>query len=265
MSIDRDLFIDTFYNVAKFEAEGLPVETRWHTGLRQSFRGDCWLDPKGKDFGPNAKYFKHDVAEAKKLLAAAGYANGFEYNSVYPEGTAYGADFPKQLEVIEGMTSEAGIKPKATPIDYTTEYIPKYRDGHGQLDGIAYKLGPGYATDAIARFVYEFSVQGRQHLLRLQHQRQGRPVRRPGDRRADREGRPRRTSRSARLRRRHPAPARQGAVDGHVARRRHQLPHGLARGAQLPDLSRLSQRQQLRAASRYWLDRRSHHSRRRRI
>ena len=67
-------FIDALYNVSRFKADGLPVETAWHTCLNQSFRG-FWLDPKSKEFGPNAKYFQHDLAEAKKLLSAAGYAS----------------------------------------------------------------------------------------------------------------------------------------------------------------------------------------------
>lgn len=159
MSIDRDGFIDARYNVDRFAKEGLPIETAWHTCINQSFRG-YWMDPRDSKFGANARYFKHDIAEAKKLLAAAGYANGFEYDSVYPEGTAYGADFPKELELIQGMTGEAGFKPKAVPINYTAEFIPKYRDGRGQHNGVAYKIGPGYATDAIARFVYEIYGKG---------------------------------------------------------------------------------------------------------
>jgi peptide/nickel transport system substrate-binding protein len=159
MSLDRDAFIDALYNVSRFKADGLPVETAWHTCLNQSFRG-FWLDPKSKEFGPNAKYFQHDLAEAKKLLAAAGYANGVLYVSTFPEGTAYGADFPNQLQIIEGMAREAGFKPEANAINYTAEFIPKYRDGRGQHEGMAYKIGPGYATDAIARFVYEIYGKG---------------------------------------------------------------------------------------------------------
>jgi hypothetical protein len=66
MTIDRDLFIDTFYNVASFEKSGLDMATGLSTAVRCDSPG-WWLDPKGKDFGPNAKYFKYDLAEAKKL------------------------------------------------------------------------------------------------------------------------------------------------------------------------------------------------------
>jgi ABC-type transport system substrate-binding protein len=159
MAIDRDAFIDAVYNVSRFQKEGLPVETAWHSCINQSFRG-YWMDPRDSKFGPNAKYFQHNIAEAKKLLAAAGYANGLDYNSTYPEGTAYGAAFPAQLEIMQGMAQEAGFRGKNNPINYTAEFIPKYRDGRGQHDGMAYKIGPGYATDAIARFVYEIYGKG---------------------------------------------------------------------------------------------------------
>src|SRR6266545_6287843 len=72
MAWDRDLYLDTFYNVSQFASQGLPVVGRWETAVASTFEG-WWLDPKGKDFGPNGKYFQHDVSEGKKLLAAAGY------------------------------------------------------------------------------------------------------------------------------------------------------------------------------------------------
>jgi peptide/nickel transport system substrate-binding protein len=141
MSWDRDLFIDVFYNVSKFEAAGLPVDSRWNTHL-QAFWGDYWLDPKGKDFGPNAKYFKHDVAEAKKLMAAAGFANGFPATSHCIQGNQLG-ELPKMAEVLDGFTKDIGIKPTLDPIDYNKDYIPQYRDGNGQYEGWSYHTVSG--------------------------------------------------------------------------------------------------------------------------
>ena len=82
MAMDRDLYLDTFGNVEKFKAGGLPTSTTcWNAALPQTAFKGWWLDPKGKDFGANAKYFKHDIAEAKKLMAAAGFANGLTVTS----------------------------------------------------------------------------------------------------------------------------------------------------------------------------------------
>ena len=78
------------------------MDTRWNTHL-QAFWGDYWLDPKGKDFGPNAKYFQHDVAEAKKLHGGGGFANGFPVTSHSITGNQLG-DLPKNAEVLDGMT-----------------------------------------------------------------------------------------------------------------------------------------------------------------
>src|SRR5207248_10705217 len=105
MAWDRDLFIETVFNVSKFASQGLPVETRWNTALAAtSFE---WLNPKSKDFGENAKYFEHSVAEAKKLLSAAGYPNGVEVTSNTFTTGEYGTDFPKYTEILEGMATEA--------------------------------------------------------------------------------------------------------------------------------------------------------------
>jgi peptide/nickel transport system substrate-binding protein len=141
---DRDAYLEAFFNIAKFEAEGLPVSTRYHTSLVATFHG-WWLDPKGKDFGPNAKYFKHDIPEAKKLLAAAGFPNGFEVTSNYVTTPELSLT-PKHAEVMDGFARELGIKVNQRSIDYTKEYIPNYRDGQGQYEGWTYTSTAGSPT-----------------------------------------------------------------------------------------------------------------------
>jgi ABC-type transport system substrate-binding protein len=145
MAYDRDLWIDVWNNVPKFEAEGLPIERRWFSSLNSVAEAyDGWrLDPRdAKAFGPNAKYYQHDVAEAKKLLAAAGFPNGFEVTSTGPKGNDYGINFAREMEVRQGMQAEIGIRFQNNPIDYQTEFIPKYRDVNGQFEGVAYRSGP---------------------------------------------------------------------------------------------------------------------------
>jgi ABC-type transport system substrate-binding protein len=107
MMTDRDLFIDVFGNVSQFRDAGLEVPTAWHTAFGA---GEVWwLDPKDeKNFGENAKWYKHDPAEARKLATAAGYANGFDSQYTISESGPGGAD-GKIAEVLIGMWGEGGL------------------------------------------------------------------------------------------------------------------------------------------------------------
>jgi peptide/nickel transport system substrate-binding protein len=142
MSWDRDLWIDTFYNVSNFKSQALPVATRWNSHLAASWDG-WWLDPQGKDFGPNAKYFQHDPAEAKKLLAAAGYPNGIPGILSNHITTSELTDLPKQADALDGMMRDVGIQSSVHAINYATEYSPNYRDGNGQYEGWLYHTVTG--------------------------------------------------------------------------------------------------------------------------
>jgi peptide/nickel transport system substrate-binding protein len=108
MAIDREAYIDAFYNVSAFEQQGLHVGTNWHTAIGPA---PGWrIDPQdSKAFGENAKYLQHNVEEAKKLLAAAGYGNGLDVITSYIKGTELGADFQKTVEVRQNMLMEVGI------------------------------------------------------------------------------------------------------------------------------------------------------------
>ncbi len=138
MSWDRDLYISAFYNVDKFEKAGLPIDTAWSSGLNftdSNKAGGWWLDPQGKDFGDNAKYYQHNVADAKKLLSAAGFPNGFDTELRYPNTPQY--NLTDQSQPIIGFLQDLGLNVKQNGLtDYTQDYIPHDRDASGEYEGL---------------------------------------------------------------------------------------------------------------------------------
>ena len=66
MMIDRDAWINTFYNTDVFTKEGLPAETLWNGQLPTG--SPNWIDPRKPEFGDGGKYFQYNPGEAKKLM-----------------------------------------------------------------------------------------------------------------------------------------------------------------------------------------------------
>ena len=137
MALDRDLFIATFGNIERFEAAGLSVPTRWNSGI---FSGESyWLDPKDdKAFGDAAKWYKHDVAEAKKLVSAAGITGPIDTKWHYPVGF-YAAPFERKMEVLHAMWQDSGIfKLASDPVNnYNANFQGPYTNGMNKWEGIA--------------------------------------------------------------------------------------------------------------------------------
>jgi len=152
MSYDRDLFIQTFGATEQFTKVGLPVDMRWHSHLTSGLDG-WWIDPKDeKAFGPNAKYFKFDPAEAKKLLTAAGFASGVETPAYYIATPQYGATFPNQAQIQIGFANDVGFKVKAETPDYQTRFLPDYYYGKGAFTGIA--IGADNTEPDVGAFMF---------------------------------------------------------------------------------------------------------------
>jgi ABC-type transport system substrate-binding protein len=137
MSWDRDLFISTTFNVPKFESEGLSMETRWSSALQAESWAGWWLDPKGKDFGANGKYFKFDPAEAQKLLSAAGKSS-LEYDSAVPVGHPYGPTFNRDIDIVTGMAADMGFKANTKQPQFAREFRDIYSQGTGDFSGLSY-------------------------------------------------------------------------------------------------------------------------------
>ena len=70
MNMDADLWGDNASNRAKFEAEGLPVETADFARAGPGY--DWWLDPKTDALGDAGKFLTYNPEEAHKMLEATG-------------------------------------------------------------------------------------------------------------------------------------------------------------------------------------------------
>jgi ABC-type transport system substrate-binding protein len=158
---DRELFLDASYDLSSYKKQGIPVETTHDHGLW----GDAWsgwyLDPRSKDFGPNAKYVQHNAEEAKKLVAAAGSPGGAEVTFVHTEG--YMGVWQKQFDMISGFASNSGaFKVKILESSYANgEYQRKYRDARGQFEGVSARTDSA-PDDPTLNLVGHYNTKGAQ-------------------------------------------------------------------------------------------------------
>ena len=144
MSYDRDIWIDTFFNTIKLEAQGLPVDAPWNTVCRVPWQG-WWLDPKGKDFGANAKYYQHNIEEAKKLVSAAGFPNGLDVDVHHITTNEYGTDFPQHVETYKQFANDVGIRMNSVIANYSTDWRP-LADSRGDFSGFGIRGAGGNET-----------------------------------------------------------------------------------------------------------------------
>jgi len=158
MLLDRELMVDSLGGRQKFKDQGLEVSARYHSVIGAGWEG-FWLNPRDtKAFGPTAKYYTYDPAEAKKLMTAAGYANGLDTTLFYNGGSNYGANYSNAAQVIVGLLSQGGINTKPGPKEYQTDWLPNYHYAYtlaanagktiNGFNGIAYRAVSGYPTVA---------------------------------------------------------------------------------------------------------------------
>ena len=163
MMIDRDLYIDMFFNVEGFAADGIDIgEKRWHSHLNCPF-DEFWLDPQNaapEGLGDIGRWWHHDPEEARKLVEAAGVSIPVAAPMHKIDGGNYGSVYHQWAEVLANMYNEGGtFNITLNPVDYATEFTPRMSatgdpTGGHDFEGLAFGAiggtGGGYADpDAI--------------------------------------------------------------------------------------------------------------------
>jgi len=135
MAVDRDGLLELVR--APMDDEG----GEWCTIVPAGLGRQWWLDPKSPEMGDPAKWYKHDVAEAKALMEAAGYSDGLDMrlhfsSTIYTNIIPY---YPVVAEALPTLMKDIGINVTLVPEDYIGQYFPQTYT-KGEFDGMAWGL-----------------------------------------------------------------------------------------------------------------------------
>lgn len=134
MALDRDAMFEALYDAKKLTNAGLKVQARHHN-LIPAGLGKYWLDPTGDKIDAKVKpFFKYDPEGAKRLLAEAGYKDGFTANYHYT--ITFGERYKLCAELVPQYLSKVGIKLNTIVDDYASAYVTK--TFRGDFDGLAF-------------------------------------------------------------------------------------------------------------------------------
>ncbi|HEV8585805.1 MAG TPA: ABC transporter substrate-binding protein [Methylomirabilota bacterium] len=126
MAIDRQKQVDTVFEGHGFLGWGVPYIYFQDTM------------PTAKELGP---WWQYNPAEAKKLMAEAGHAKGFETTLFYYE---YFPQMTSQVQLVQSdLKKNLNIDVKITKLDYTT-YYGRYVEG--KWDGLSWGFQSGHAV-----------------------------------------------------------------------------------------------------------------------
>jgi ABC-type transport system substrate-binding protein len=153
--MDRETFIDVFYNVGNFKNEGLPVESRWHTHFAAG-EPPYWVDPKGKELGEGAQYFQLNPSEATKLVRAAGFNQPIRVPGFFSTGGTQAAN--RQIQVIQEMLQNGNLFNIELTGLPTNDFNNRVFNGGGLHEGLAMNQGPGVSGDIDNQITVRFNV-----------------------------------------------------------------------------------------------------------
>ncbi len=155
--IDRDAWIDTFYNASAFEKQGLPMDTRWNSHY---FADDkrYWIDPKPADskLGEGGQYFKLNPTMATQLMKAAGYNQPLKTSGLVMGNNTATA----QALALRNMLQDSGLFDMAINTLTANDYNVKIFNNMGVFDGLALQMNHGVRGDIDQYLSTRFSPGG---------------------------------------------------------------------------------------------------------
>ena len=136
---DRDLFLELAFNVERYAEAGLPVETVLESAVFAGAWQGWWLDPRSAEFGPNTRYFKANLDEARKLMEAAGYSGSTEIDVYYVTPQPY----QHLVDFLIAMVGESGLFNVSHKVLAAADFNATFRNNRGEF------VGAGFITDNV--------------------------------------------------------------------------------------------------------------------
>jgi ABC-type transport system substrate-binding protein len=159
MLIDRETWIDAFYNVSGYEKAGLPVTPRWDSHYMAG-EPPFWSDPKGKGLGEAAANFQLNPTEAKKLMQAAGQTGRLKTPGFFDN-----ARLPREVQALQGMLNDSGLFDVSLEAFPTAEWNLKFHLAEGKHEGIAFNQSTGQSGDIDAHISVRYNVGNGQRVM----------------------------------------------------------------------------------------------------
>ena len=120
LAIDRDAYIKAIYPEGAETVSGpLPLASRYFIPIAK--------------LGEAGRFYRHDPAAARKLLAEAGYPNGLPLKLTTTVG--YGPDYVSRTELLKDMLAKIGIEASIVTQEYPVWIASTYK---GNFDGMVH-------------------------------------------------------------------------------------------------------------------------------
>lgn len=151
-AINWDAIRDFLGNVDAFAKAGIEVETYIATHIFND--PSYWLDPRKGELGEVSQNYLFDVAEAKKLVAAAGHPNGFNIDLFVPVSPTGAQPWPDEHTLTMDALNRSGVV-KITEQRFPNNAQTPYYQTNEYTGMIGPVVASGGSVDAhMARFYH---------------------------------------------------------------------------------------------------------------